>query len=83
MAVDGLKITEEEKLNNTMWRITLSGQTVPGREWLIEHFAANAIKEADELEGKEKIIIYGPIARYVDSSAEKRFKRAIKPQPKK
>lgn len=79
MVVGGLHITEEEKLNDSMWRITVSGQTIPGREWLIENFAAEAIKDANELEAK-KVIIYGPIARYVDSSAEKRFKRAIKPQ---
>lgn len=79
LVVGGLEITEIEELSNTMWRIELSGKTVPGREWLIEKFAAEAIKDADEQANDDKrIIVYGPIARYVDQTAERRFKRAIK-----
>jgi small conductance mechanosensitive channel len=79
LIAEGLKITETEQLNDSMWRIEIIGQTVPGREWLIENFLTEAIQEADEQhESKNKIIVYGPIARYIDRVAEKRFKRAIK-----
>lgn len=79
LVLDGLRITEVEKLNKSMWRVELMGQTVPGREWLIEKFSTEAIKDADDQHKQsERIIVYGPISRYVDATAEKRFKRAIK-----
>lgn len=79
LVIGGLKINDIEKLNESMWRIELLGKTVPGREWLIEKFALEAILEADaQNPSKEKIIVFGPIARYVDAAAERRFKRAIK-----
>ncbi|HKR81940.1 MAG TPA: mechanosensitive ion channel domain-containing protein [Candidatus Saccharimonadales bacterium] len=73
-----LRITEEEKLAAKLWRITLQGQTIPGREWLIEKFIAEALKDADEEQGQKRVIIYGPLVRYVDAVAEKRFKRAVR-----
>jgi hypothetical protein len=73
-----LRITEEDKLADKLWRITLQGQTVPGREWLIEQFIAEALKDADKEQEHKRIIIYGPLVRYVDAVAEKRFKRAVR-----
>jgi small-conductance mechanosensitive channel len=79
LVIGGLKITDKERLNDQMWRIELRGKTVPGREWLIENFARDAIVDADNSNNdKDKIIIYGPITRYIDQAAEKRFKRIIK-----
>lgn len=79
LVLDGLQITEVESINKTMWRIELMGQTVPGREWLIEKFTTEAIKDADDQhDSAKKIIAYGPISRYVDATAERRFKRAIR-----
>lgn len=74
------KITKVEKWGNDMWRLTIIGQTVPGREWLIEKFLVNAIKEVDEGKRKkaDRIFIYDPIARYADPIAEKKFKRAAR-----
>lgn len=79
LIIDGLKITEIEELNEFMWRIELVGKTVPGREWLIEKFIVDSIIEADaQHESEKRIIVYGPLTRYVDQAAERRFKRAIK-----
>lgn len=68
-------ITETQKLSSKLWRITATGKTVAGREWLIEDFATSAIKEADQ---DQKIIVHGPIVRFADASAEKRFKRSVR-----
>ena len=79
LVIDGLVISDVEQLNDKMWRIELMGRTVPGREWLLEKFTVEAIADADEhAPDNQKIILYGPLARYVDSSAERRFKRIIK-----
>jgi small-conductance mechanosensitive channel len=74
-----LRIKYTERWNDTLWRITVVGQTPPGREWLIEKFFVNALKEIDEDKPKaERIIIQEPIARYADTEADNRFKRAIR-----
>lgn len=74
------KITTEEKWGEAIWRIEVNGQTAPGREWLIEKFFVNALKEVDEDrdEGVKKLFIYEPIVRYADPVAERKFKRAIR-----
>lgn len=77
LVVDGLEIVEEEELGGGLWRVCLRGRTIPGREWLIEKFAIDSMKESDAQSGGKPVITFGPIARYVDSSAEKRFKRSL------
>lgn len=71
-----LQIVETEKLAPDFWRLTIMGQTAPGREWLIEDFFVNALKETDKSE-KGFNIAYGPMVRYADEAAEKRFRRAV------
>lgn len=74
-----LRIKYAERWNDDLWRITIVGQTPPGREWLIEKYFVNALKDIDD--GKEKskrIIVHEPIARYADSEADRRFKRAVR-----
>jgi hypothetical protein len=73
-----LKISETEKLSDELWRITAVGQTTPGREWLIEDFAIKAITKYDELNGDAANIVHGPITRYADATAERRFRRSIR-----
>lgn len=75
MIASPLKITEEEE-NGNIWRITITGQTAPERNWLIEVFTVNAIQEADQASDKP-IIIHGPIVRYTDALAEKYLKRSM------
>jgi len=75
-----LKMYAPEKWGSDTWRIVVMGQTAPGREWLIEDFFVNAIKEVDEGKRKkaDKVFIYDPIPRHADPVAERKFKRAIR-----
>lgn len=73
-----LRVTNKEELAPNLWKITMLGQTAPGREWLIEHFIADALKDADREGPEKRIIIYGPLVRYADETAEKRFRRAVR-----
>lgn len=74
-----LRIKTTEKWDDNLWRITVVGETPPGREWLIENYFVHALKEVDEDKKKaERTFIHEPIARYADSDAERRFKRAIR-----
>ena len=77
MLASPLVVASEEELAKGLWRITMMGQTAPGREWLIEKFVAEALKDADKGR-KDHIIVYGPLVRYADKTAEKRFKRAVR-----
>ncbi|HEY2004054.1 MAG TPA: hypothetical protein VGH44_02970 [Candidatus Saccharimonadia bacterium] len=67
-----LKINDSEQMGDELWRITATGQTAPGREWLIEDFALKAINKYGGA-----IIVHGPIARYADATAERRFRRSV------
>lgn len=75
-----MRIKSIERWSDDLWRITVLGQTAPGREWLIEKFFVNAIKEVDEgVKAKSKrVFIYEPIARFADPVADMRFKRAVR-----
>lgn len=79
MLATPLHIVETEKLSDDFWRITVVGQTTPGRDWLIENFFTDALKEADK-RNKTFSIIYGPRVRFADESAERRFRRAVRVQ---
>lgn len=69
-------IIKEEEQHGGVWRITAVGQTAPGREWLIEDFAVKALIRSDQ-RAKTPVIIHGPIVRYTDALAEKRFKYSM------
>jgi len=74
-----LRIKYAERWNDDLWRITVVGQTPPGREWLIENYFVNALKEVDEgKERKDRLIVHEPIARFADSEADRRFKKAVR-----
>lgn len=74
-----LRIKYAEKWNDELWRITVVGQMPPGREWLVEQFFVDAIKDADAHRKKaDRVFVYEPIARAADSEADRRFKRAVR-----
>jgi small-conductance mechanosensitive channel len=74
-----LKMTKPEQWGEGVWRITVVGETTPGREWLMEQYFVNAIKKIDEDTKKsDKLLALEPIARYADPVADKRFKRAVR-----
>lgn len=74
-----LRIKYAERWNDELWRITVVGEMLPGREWLVEKYFVNAIKEIDEDKKRaDRLIVHEPIARYADSVADSRFKRAVR-----
>ena len=77
LLVNPLQITNEEVAGDELWHITAIGETAPGREWLIENSAVDLIKELDEA-SKKPCIAHGPLARYADYEADRRFSRTIK-----
>jgi len=74
-----LRIKYAERWDDELWRITVMGQVPPGREWLIEKYFVDALKEIDDGKKKaDRIIIHEPIARFADPDADRRFKRAVR-----
>lgn len=74
-----LRIKYAERWGDDLWRITVVGQTAPGREWLIENYFVNALKALDDGKKKsEKLLVYEPIARFADPIADSKFKRAVR-----
>lgn len=79
MLAKPLRISYAERWEEDLWRITVVGQTAPGREWLIEKYFVNALLELDEDKPKgERLMIYEPIARFADAEADRRFKRSVR-----
>ena len=76
LLVTPLTVREEMKVGKNLWHITAVGETAPEREWLLEKAAVDLIKELDEASG-HPVISHGPLARYADRDADKRFKRTI------
>jgi hypothetical protein len=74
-----LRIKYAERWDDELWRITVVGETPPGREWLIETYFVNALKEVDaDKKRADRLFIQEPIARYADPDADRRFKRAVR-----
>lgn len=77
MLVSPLRITDVDRLSEKLWRITMVGETAPGREWMIEDFFVNVLKTSDK-KNKHFTIVYGPIVRAADKTAERRFNRTMR-----
>lgn len=74
-----LKFHKAEKWNDDLWHLTVQAKVAPGREWLIESFFINALKDLDKGRRKsERLFVYEPTARFADPRAEKEFRRAIR-----
>jgi hypothetical protein len=78
MVAQELAIVETEQLSDELWRIMAVGQTVPGREWLIEDFAVKMVLQLDVNGKKPAVVVHGPIVHYTDPAAERRFKRSVR-----
>lgn len=85
MLASPLRITYAERWNDELWRISIIGQTLPGREWLIEKHFVNIIEDIDRgVKNPEKrLIVHKPIARFADVEAERKFRRAVRVSRKK
>lgn len=74
-----LRIKFTEKWGDSIWRITVVGQTPPGREWLIQDYFLQSVKDLDEDKtGDERLLAHPPIARFADAEADRKFKRAVR-----
>lgn len=87
LVVTPLQIVATSQVGSELWHITAIAETAPGREWLIERYAVDVLKEIDET-AKRPVLATEPVARYADSDAEKRFRRTIhnarkRPAPKR
>jgi small conductance mechanosensitive channel len=82
LIVKPFEIEPAEKIDKGLYVITASGQTAPGREWLVENFAVDAVKKNDE-SSKNPILISSPIVRFADEAAERYFKRSVRVKPRK
>ncbi|NCU37563.1 mechanosensitive ion channel family protein [Candidatus Saccharibacteria bacterium] len=82
MLVSPLRIVQTEEWGENRWRITVIGQTAPGREWLIEKFFVEAVIDLDDGKtGTDKLIALPPMPRFADEMADKHFKRAVRVKP--
>jgi hypothetical protein len=87
LLVTPLEIISEEEVGESLWHITAIGETAPGREWLIEKSAVDVMQAMDS-DSKHPVIAHGPLARYADRDAERKFSRTLhnarkRPKPKR
>jgi small conductance mechanosensitive channel len=79
MLAKALRITKTEEWGENRWRITVVGQTAPGREWLIEKFFVEALVDLDtDKTGHDRLLVLPPMPRNADEMADKRFRRAVR-----
>ena len=79
MLAHPLRITNIDKWGDERWRITVTGQTPPGREWLIDKFFVEAVSSLDDdKEKSERLLSLPPIPHAADETANRRFKRAVR-----
>lgn len=79
-----LKIVDNIKYTDELWMLTIQGNTVPGREWLIENYFVNQLQKEDaRLQKKNRILEGDPIVRHADPETERRFRRAVRIQQQK
>jgi hypothetical protein len=71
---DALEIEEEQQLGD-LTRIGMRGAVPPGREWLLETFAIELLRQTDT----DGVIAHGPVAYFADRVAEQRFSRTVAP----
>lgn len=76
MVVRPLHIMSKSEVGDGLWHITAIGETAPGREWLLQEYAGEIMKELDE-DNKPSIMRTEPIAHDADSDAERRFARTV------
>jgi small conductance mechanosensitive channel len=65
-------IDEVNELDERLVRIRLRASTVAGREWLVEGFVSDLLKERAE----EGLIVHGPVVIALDEQAARSFARA-------
>lgn len=72
------EIVKNEKWGDHLWLLTVVGETPPGREWLMEKYFVDSLRELDERRRGPRTLVRPPIVRFADPAAERSFKRAVK-----
>jgi moderate conductance mechanosensitive channel len=62
-----------ERLDDDLHRITVGAGVAHGREWLVEDFLPDLMKER----AAEGLIVHGPVVMFVDEHASSRFARSM------
>lgn len=71
------EIVTEEQWGDHLYLFTVVGETPPGREWLMESYFVESLKELDDRR-KTKTMVRPPLVRFSDLAAEQSFKRAVR-----
>ena len=66
------RIEQVDELSETLFRISALASVAPGREWLVDGFFADLIRERAE----DGLIAHGPVTLSVDESAARSYARA-------
>jgi moderate conductance mechanosensitive channel len=66
------RIEQVDELSETLFRISVRASVAPGREWLVDGFFADLIRERAE----EGVIAHGPVTLSVDESAARSYARS-------
>ncbi len=67
------EVTELEVLDDDLVRVLIHASVAHGREWLVEQFLPDLIKER----APEGLVAHGPIVMFVDERATRRFARSL------
>jgi small-conductance mechanosensitive channel len=67
------EVIEVEVLDDDLVRVLVHASVAHGREWLVEQFLPDIIKER----APEGLIAHGPIVMFVDERATRRFARSL------
>ena len=65
------RIEQVDELSETLFRISVRASVAPGREWLVDGFFADLIRERAE----DGVIAHGPVTLSVDESAARSYAR--------
>ena len=66
------RIEQVDELSERLFRISVRASVAPGREWLVDGFFADLIRERAE----EGVIAHGPVTLSVDESAARSYARS-------
>jgi len=76
------EITRREKWGDHLHLITVVGETPPGREWLMENYFVESLKDIEERRKGGTVMVRPPIVRFSDPDAERSFRRAVRTSQK-
>lgn len=72
------EIVRQEKWGDHLYLFTVIGETPPGREWLMENYFVESLKDLDERRKGPETMVRPPIVRFADEAAERSFRRAVR-----